>query len=570
MFKTYIRVFVSYSRKDNPLLIALKSVLENGDEIHVRIDTQDISAGEGVHKKIGNIIDWSDIVIPIITENWLKSHETRDELIRAHERRKHIIPLVDDLVFNNTLVCLPHYLIDGNQIRFNNNTLVDCLEKLKKSVITYKSNKWKQKIYHDLGTIGRYVFEKNDSMLYQNEYTKSLIKSTKVELKSVLSGNSFEIEIGLEKNFLNRVLPIFHKADKIYAISIADISSFWISKEDEALTIKFIESQGNKEVYRLFVFSNPEQVVKYKNVLQANFEAYGRGKGGVFICSYKAYIKFIESIVSHNVFLRDIHQEDFAIFVFKSDCIVGHDEHVEGILDSNALKFRSFSLNEIKSSSRIQFMRAMENLGTIECGKYSTDYNIYRWCYELYDKEFVFEEVLSRLFDEEHEQILHYLFIRGDDSVGIVLQELCRKFRNSRKDLRISDVNVYDVTGVNAIDGNFGGLIKTGFDDAEQYNYMLIVEFEDIRALEHYYNHKTHSVEREILYKAINPDVENLYCQANAMLKYKDSSYNRLRELYNEIEESMKKYIFRIDVKKSISFSYLTRLKGVSIGRYIK
>jgi hypothetical protein len=405
-------------------------------------------------------------------------------------------------------------------------------------------------------------------MLYQQEYSKALIESSGKELKDVLAHNSFEIEIGLEKNFLNRALPVFSSAKKIYAVSVADVSSFWVSESNKALTLKFLDAQKNDEVYRLFVFSSPEQVVKYKNVLQANYRAYGASGGGVFICSYETYIKFMESFKSQNIFIRENNQQDFGVFIFGSTILGGEDEYVEGILDSNALRFRAFNLTDIKSTSYLQFMRAMENLSTVECGKYSSDYEIYRWCPNLYEDPLLFANVLSRLFDEAHDQIYHYLFIKGNEKVGEVLHQLCCKFRDHKKDLRITEANVYKTTAVNAIDGNYGGVIRIGGIDFEHYNYIFIVEFEDKKALEHYYNHKLHSAEREILYKSINSDVIPLYDKINTILKYKDISYNKMIEIYAQIEEVMKPFVLRIDIQKSMPLAYMCMQKGVPVGDF--
>jgi hypothetical protein len=143
MSKPKIHVFVSYSRLDNPLFESLKMHLKNCNDIILKTDVHDIKAGELVHKKIAEIIDWTHIVIPIVTKNWLNSHETRDELIRANERRKYIISLVEKGVINDKKLPLPHYLLDDNQIRFDVAAFSDSIKLVLQGILEYKPVEWK-------------------------------------------------------------------------------------------------------------------------------------------------------------------------------------------------------------------------------------------------------------------------------------------------------------------------------------------------------------------------------------------------------------------------------------------
>jgi hypothetical protein len=560
------RVFISYSRNDSAAMMAVKAGLSNDDRIEVRCDVQDIEHGSPVHREISNMINWSDMVVPIITTDWLSSHETRDELVRAHERRKYIVPLVQEQTINNENNRIPHFLIDENQIRFDARTIDYAIEKLIKTTVKYRDKKWQQKIFHDIRSIGDSTIEKRKAFLYQQSYASRIIRNAKDELRSILSDGPFEIEIGLEKNFLNRAVPIFDASKKIYAISIADISSFWIDRKNTELAYDYIRRQTGKEVYRLFVFSTPEQVVSFKNVLQANHRTYGGKSGGVFICSYDTYHSFISSIATHGKFFRDIHREDFGVLVFNPE--QEEKEYVEAILDEYALKFRPFSPKNVAKSSRLQFMRAMENLSLIDEGGFGTEFDIYRWNDDTYDKADVLASVLSILFNEECSEVYHYVFIRGDEAVGRVLQELRLKFCKQKEDLHISKVNVFKTTEVMAIDGNYGGVLRVGFDELSEFNYVLYVEFEDKDALKHYYNHPIHSVERELLYVEINPDVEPLYHQARAVQKSKGTACSEVRDLYQQIEEKMKFYLFRLDIQRRIPFSYMAELHGIAIGEY--
>src|SRR5665647_1349880 len=85
------KVFLSYSHKDYELRDKVRTTLTvNNDSIEVFTD-ESAHKGEPLHKEVSRLVNHCHVIIPIITNIWLSSNETRDELVRAHERRKFII-----------------------------------------------------------------------------------------------------------------------------------------------------------------------------------------------------------------------------------------------------------------------------------------------------------------------------------------------------------------------------------------------------------------------------------------------------------------------------------------------
>jgi TIR domain len=87
-----LKIFLSYSHNDGAIQFALSNALEKAG-FEVRTDTEKSNTPE-LYRAISTNINWSDVVIPIITRAWLESHECRDETLRAHERRKPIVTLM--------------------------------------------------------------------------------------------------------------------------------------------------------------------------------------------------------------------------------------------------------------------------------------------------------------------------------------------------------------------------------------------------------------------------------------------------------------------------------------------
>src|SRR5438874_13667177 len=85
-----LRVFVSYSHHNMPTQLAVSGKLRAA-EFDIRVDTGRTHT-QDLYKEISSNLNWADVIVPIVTAEWLTSHECRDELVRANERRKIIVP----------------------------------------------------------------------------------------------------------------------------------------------------------------------------------------------------------------------------------------------------------------------------------------------------------------------------------------------------------------------------------------------------------------------------------------------------------------------------------------------
>lgn len=110
MGKGKIHVFVSYAHANTSVMETLKHALEETRLYDIKNDTGADKLAQDAHREISNAVNWSDIVIPIITTDWLASQECRDELVRAHERRKRTIPFRHKTVTNDGPPKVPHFL----------------------------------------------------------------------------------------------------------------------------------------------------------------------------------------------------------------------------------------------------------------------------------------------------------------------------------------------------------------------------------------------------------------------------------------------------------------------------
>ena len=122
-----MKVFISYSWQDVPIRRAIVAELKSQRGVDVLYDYNGISASDSIHSTISAFIDSSDLVVCILTPAGLGSNEVQDELVRANERKKKILPLVEKSI---SLDQLPHFLNDVLQIRFTNDEFDEAVENL--------------------------------------------------------------------------------------------------------------------------------------------------------------------------------------------------------------------------------------------------------------------------------------------------------------------------------------------------------------------------------------------------------------------------------------------------------
>lgn len=110
------KVFISYSWNNTAERAALVSALEKIDNVEIFYDKKSIAVSESIHGTISEFLQQCDALIALLTRHGLESKEVGDELSRAHDRRKAIIPIVADDVAREDL---PWFLRDAHFVVYS-------------------------------------------------------------------------------------------------------------------------------------------------------------------------------------------------------------------------------------------------------------------------------------------------------------------------------------------------------------------------------------------------------------------------------------------------------------------
>ena len=111
-----LNVFISYSWKQKLERSVLVNCLKDSTLLRIIVDIDRINTADPIHPRISQLIDEADVVVCLITQDSLLSTEVREELVRAHERGKVIVPVVRPDLDQSRL---PHFLRDLNCISYS-------------------------------------------------------------------------------------------------------------------------------------------------------------------------------------------------------------------------------------------------------------------------------------------------------------------------------------------------------------------------------------------------------------------------------------------------------------------
>jgi serine/threonine protein kinase len=367
---------------------------------------------------------------------------------------------------------------------------------------------------------------------FRIEILKEILNGLKSELNE-LNANTYEFDIGTEKNFLLRATPLFENAHKVYAISLDTISSFWTKSERQSVRI-YIERQPINTI-RLFVFKTPKRAHQYSKILDANDRWYGssaagnKGSGMVLVSSFESYQNFLSSYTDLN--LGEYQEKDFGLLNYG-------DYFIEATLDISQLRFR-----EQTNHRETKFKRMIEKLDELlmlQEGEMDPITKFLKWSPSFLNNRELWAEKLSKMFEmRAGREYYHLVFFAPSVGQQIVV-ETKRRLIEKRKELGLDDVWVGTRQRANVADGEFGGLIDTGKDD--EWNRILIMRFQGKDDMVKFYHHPIHSKIRKFAFSNFNNQLDNLYKQ---LLEEKDN-FKRL-ELYHHIEREAKQFMERRD-----------------------
>lgn len=144
--------------------------------------------------------------------------------------------------------------------------------------------------------------------------------------------SSFRQRIDRGHHFLERAKRVFGSANRIFAVSLDEVSDFWISPKTSDLALEFIASQKQSDspaesVFRLFVFSTPEVAHQYAVRLDQHAQAFPH----TYLCSKEHYERLLPSLLRKTSEVRTWLKRDYSVLTF------GDSFEVFGELDNNEL-----------------------------------------------------------------------------------------------------------------------------------------------------------------------------------------------------------------------------------------
>jgi hypothetical protein len=480
-------------------MLALKSALVATGEYEVRCDVGDEKLVEELHRKISNNLNWADIILPIVTRHWLESHECRDELVRAHERRKRIVLFRHHDITNDGPPRVPHFMREMLHVTWDDRDLPRAILELQDKMRSIHLETWKYDSFRNLRSIGDYIHGLDQLPRWKALLVRRLLDREKSQLKQIITTDACSFDVSHENSYLAFADSMFRSAESIIAVCIASISTFWTNPDFRAPASSYLTHQEYaRNIKRLFVFSSPDEANQYKNVLQAHHSSYGRRAGsGVFLCTISAYEKLISR---WNISSSQNHlKQDFGLLKFSDS-----EKDMEAVLDTKEFRYREFGSEEPTEARNKLISEHFDGFLNIPEGQVDSKTGIAQWATFLWEDTSAFSKLLEDLFGKRCGEVAHSVFLKVEmdsDEVASLIYSLANRFYERRKELKILNVTVHRDIATRAQDGRFGGRISSD----PVFDYCIHFTFSDRDALLHYYEHELHSVEREHLYCLINP-----------------------------------------------------------------
>lgn len=327
-----LNVFISYSWKQKLERSVLVSCLKDSTLLRIIVDIDRINTADPIHPRISQLIDEADVVVCLITQDSLLSTEVREELVRAHERGKVIVPVVRPDIDQSRL---PHFLRDLNCISYSNDSFEETARQVRSKLLDIQPQPHLSK---DLQKIKSAVLTNEIVPRFKAEIIGRVLRNALDEIR-YLSSDVFRFDIGVERNFLFRAEPLFQNASEIDAISLSSVSSFWLDPLAQALARQYTKSQPSA-TRRLFVLDSEKEFDQYIAIFNLHYETYGKD-GGVLITSMNGYSELLNEIVPSAASQQKYMSHDFGILRFANgiDTSIVHAELNRGVLECRVLPF---------------------------------------------------------------------------------------------------------------------------------------------------------------------------------------------------------------------------------------
>lgn len=540
-----IKLFVSYQHNiDSNLAAHIESVLpQRINNVEVIADKSAIQVSEDIHEKISEALD--DCHCLIVPSSSTNSSEVSRELIQAWERGKEIIFVSEketrtDIDLGQHLDFLTGKLMisytDFNDLirqlidYFENKTVED-FEIIPKSFREIQKRLIDRKINRDTDNVSR----------FQRELIRKILDETKSEISNIL-GLDYTLDVGIERNFIIRAESIFKNADEVYAISLDHISTFWTQVRQKAK--EYVDNQVPNTI-RLFVFSTPKIANSYREILQASHQSYGH-TGAVLLCSLDSYHMFLRKYLSSSRNLDRYLGKDFGILRYMN-------RDIEAFLDNSELKFNTIDLNSTRLGLNYKgLISDFERLKKLDFEEpYVEEYRqdrpqviIKKWNPDCFRDNDVWSQELLKLFPKQTSGEMYHLVCFKDKNGNFrgKLHEIVAKLKQKKDRLGIKEIwfgRQPEQQEKPVIDHIFKGKLKISKD----YDYILMMKFEDYERMKTYYENQQHSLLREDLYASMNEGLKYLFQELKSF-----SQQDKVLKVYeNLVEEVVSHYMVRHD-----------------------
>lgn len=414
---------------------------------------------------------------------------------------------------------------------------------------------------NDIRRIGDTVDSKESLPPYKVEHSKEILKNASGYLHRVIDEEKYEFNVSYEDNFLVSASPYFKTASEIFAVSIAEVSTFWNDQRSHRAVKKYLQEQkGQKrKITRLFVFKNPYEANSYKNIMQANFNAYGRGLGGVFVCSSETYSNLISKIDIDRSFSNKILNQDFGILGYTYE---NNKLYLEAVLDPVNMKISKINIDDLKFIYRKEFIGLFNDLLEVSEGEFSQDNIILRWSEGIYNSNERWANCLKTIFENHDPMYYHKVVFKCEkenkDNLNDMLIDIVSLFENKKQILNIASIKLLKREYVGAVDGRFHGMLSVN----EDFDFILMIKFFSKDDLVKYYKNELHSVYREEVYSKLNPNVVSLFKKMNSHETQSEKS-----SIYKKIEKMMTPFISRFDGSVHEPIRKIVEKNGISFGK---
>jgi hypothetical protein len=283
--------------------------------------------------------------------------------------------------------------------------------------------------------------------------------------------------------------------------------------------------------------------------------------GAVLVCSKDSYLRLLGRWGFEAE--RGL-AGDFGILTYADS-----DTAVYATLDRRKFSFEEFELEDRrpKPAELALVSEFFTRMAALENGTADSESRVVRWSAGFWDNEEKLSGAVQQVFGswKDSGPAKHVTLFRprpDDCTFERDLNELASRLSKHRgfQILRISAGRRLDAT---AHDGRFKEQLKVW----REFSHSLEIEFEDRASLEKYYESEFHSIERENLYKRLDPTV---VADLDEAREIKDAETDRAGAIFRRVEERLadSRRILRLDTSRAEPIEALVKIPGIPFGTY--